>query len=195
MTQPQLPMAATTAPPGYPRDPATRTRALRVVGLDLSLSATGIATAAGDTLTVKTRADHRDTRLRQIRDQVAVHCAGAQLVVIEDLPKHAMAAGITGMVHGAARVALMDLGVPYVLVVAATLKKYSTGKGNAGKTAMAIAGLKRFGLEFADDNQCDAWWLRIMGLDALGEPLVELPAVQRASLAKVAWPAGLRGAA
>lgn len=168
----------------------------RVIGLDLSIAATGVAD--GDvTSTLKMKPDDGDARLHKIRAAVwqLLANSGVDLVVIEDLPTHAKSAGITGMVHGVVRELLIGFGVPYALVVPSTLKKYATGKGNADKTAMAIAALKRFGLEFADDNRCDAYWLRAMGMDWLGEPLVELPALQRASLAVVKWPDLLYGEA
>lgn len=171
----------------------------RVIGLDLSLTGTGVAYSDGSTGTIKTRLADRDRRLTDIRGAIAAAVGGpelmgsrnatpAALVVIEDLPTHAKSAGITGMVHGVARELLAAAGVPYVLVPPATLKKYATGAGNADKTAMAIAAFKRSGREFADDNQVDAWWLRAMGLDWLGYPLVDLPKTHRAALAKVTWP-------
>jgi Holliday junction resolvasome RuvABC endonuclease subunit len=155
----------------------------RVVGLDLSITATGIAYADGFTTTVKPLSSG-DARLAEIRNEVRSAVVGTALVVIEDLPTHARAAGITGMVHGAIRVMLQS-GPPYVLITPATLKKYATGKGNAGKPEMAVALFKRAGLELADDNQVDAWWLRAAGLELLGEPLVELPKAQVAALDKV----------
>lgn len=161
----------------------------RVVGLDLSITATGIASCDGSTYTVASR-ETGDRRLVEIRSEVAraVKNRGVDLVVIEDLPKHAMAAGITGMVHGAVRSALIELGAPYVLVIPSSLKKYATGNGNAGKPEMAVAAFKRAGREFGDDNQCDAWWLRAMGLDHLGQPITAMPASQRASLKALKWP-------
>jgi len=158
---------------------------VNVIGLDLSLTATGIAYRNGDTATVKTKTSDGDRRLVDITWHVEDALRGddgVDLVVIEDLPTHAMAAGITGMVHGAVRAMLIDRGAPYVLVTPATLKAYATGKGNADKTAMAIAAFKRGGREFGDDNQCDAWWLRLAGLDLLGVPEIELPAAQRVRL-------------
>lgn len=163
-----------------------------VVGLDLSLTATGIARGAefhGPTLTVAGQAHRGDRRLLDI--VAAVHdavAAFAVLAVIEDLPTHAHSAGITGMVHGAVRLELLRMRVPYALVPPATLKRYATGRGNASKADMAVASFKRAGLEFRDDNQADAWWLRAMGLDHLGHPIVKLPEAQRAALLKVRWP-------
>lgn len=161
----------------------------RVIGLDLSLTATGICLPDGTTHTLKTNPKDGDRRLLHIGHAIANALApGADLAVVEDLPIHAKSAGITGMVHGVARACLIEAGIPYALVVPATLKKYATGVGNGDKTPMAIAALKRAGREFADDNQCDAFWLRAAGLDYLGHAEIELPAAQRASLDKMKWP-------
>jgi Holliday junction resolvasome RuvABC endonuclease subunit len=159
-----------------------------VLGLDLSLTATGLAAPDGSTSTIKTRDKDGDRRLAQIRDTIAGLCGGVDLAVIEDLPTHASSAGISGLVHGAVRAALLDAGVPYALVTPATLKKYATGNGSAKKSGMILAAYKRFGVEFDDEDQCDAAWLRAAGLDQLGEPLAVLPAAQRQVLAKVRWP-------
>jgi hypothetical protein len=48
-----------------------------------------------------------------------------------------------------------------VPVAISTLKKWATGSGRAGKTAIADALRNRFGMYVADDNQADAvalWW-------------------------------------
>ncbi|GAB3209751.1 hypothetical protein GCM10027294_25410 [Marinactinospora endophytica] len=160
-----------------------------VIGLDLSMTATGIAYPDGTTETLHPRSTG-DARLVEIRDRVdrAASDRRVDLVVIEDLPTHARAAGITGMVHGAVRSLLVERQIPYALVSPATLKAYAAGKGNADKTAMTLALYKRAGIEVADDNQCDAWWLRAAGLQHLGHPAVELPAAQIARLDKVTWP-------
>jgi Holliday junction resolvasome RuvABC endonuclease subunit len=162
---------------------------IRVVGLDLSITATGIAWVDGTTYVVKSRSTG-DRRLLDIVDEVATAVEGrnVDLVVIEDLPTHAKAAGITGMVHGAVRTWLIREGIPYALVTPASLKKYATGAGNAGKPQMAVAAFKRLGRELSDDNQVDALWLRAAGLDYLGDPPAVMPAAQREALNKVAWP-------
>jgi Holliday junction resolvasome RuvABC endonuclease subunit len=167
------------------------TQPRRVLGLDLSLTATGVALPNGSCHTIKTSPSDGDLRLVQIAEsiRVAITVSGPiDLAVIEDLPVGARAAGITGMVHGVVRRELAAAGVPYALVSPATLKAYATGAGNVDKTAMAMAAYKRAGVEFADDNQCDAWWLRAAGHERLDEPLVGLPAAQVARLAKAKWP-------
>lgn len=162
----------------------------QVIGLDLSITATGIACWDGTTDTITAAKWGGDWRLVNIRKQVHHHVLTPRvdLVVIEDLPTHAHGAGITGMVHGAVRELLCDVGLPYVLVPPATLKKYATGRGNATKPDMRMALYQRAGIDLRDDNQVDALWLRYMGLDALGCPSVELPKSHREALDKVTWP-------
>ncbi|MFF9554550.1 crossover junction endodeoxyribonuclease RuvC [Streptomyces albus] len=166
---------------------------LRVIGLDLSLTSTGVALPDGTTYRIRTRAKDGDRRLLHIRDairrDISVH--RPHLAVIEDLPKHAMAAGFTAKVHGAVLPELLDAGVPYAYIVPATLKSYACDNGRAEKADMAAAAYLAAGAEFADDkggDQCDAWWLRAAGHDAYGLPLFSLPEAQRARLSKVEWP-------
>ena len=166
----------------------TAARALRVIGLDLSMTATGIATGDGGTFTVRTKAVG-DARLVVIANAVIGVAQECDLAVIEDLPTHAKSAGITGMVHGAVRAALIVARVPYALITPASVKKFATGKGNAGKPDMAVAAFKRASMEFRDDNECDAWWLRAMALEQYRQPLMEMPVLNRSALAGVkAWP-------
>lgn len=163
--------------------------ATHVVGVDLSLTSTGIATPAGEWTVRTNSADPTEARLAVIRGGVMLPARSAgTLVVLEDFVTRSPAASTLGMVHGVVRVALAEAAVPFVLVPPATLKKYVTGKGNATKPDMRMAVYQRFGLDIPDDNQVDAFGLRAMGLDAYGQPLAQLPAAQRESLDKIAWP-------
>ena len=160
-----------------------------VVGLDLSITATGVALADGTVETLSTKPKDGDRRLITIANELFEGVGnGTDLVVIEGPVVRSSAAGVIGMVHGAVRSMLLGYGTPYAIVPPATLKKYATGKGNADKTAMALALYKRTGLEFDDDNQVDAWWLRAAGLHHLGCPIGDVPQAQADALAKVEWP-------
>lgn len=102
-----------------------------------------------------------------------------------------MGAGITAMVQGIVRAELVDAGVPYALMVAASLKSYAADHGRATKQTMAAAAYLAAGVVFENDpggDQCDAWWLRSAGHDWYGRPLFCLPKGQRDRLRKVAWP-------
>ncbi|MEV8394793.1 MULTISPECIES: hypothetical protein [unclassified Streptomyces] len=174
-------------------DPIVPVDGLRIIGLDLSLTSTGVALPDGTTYRIKTRAKDGDRRLLHIRDSIRDDLAKHRphLAVVEDLPVHAMAAGRTGHVHGVVKAELLDAGVPYALVVPATLKSFAADHGNADKARMSAAAYLAAGAEFADDkggDMCDAWWLRAAGHDALGVPLFSLPPAQRERLRKVDWP-------
>ena len=164
-----------------------------VIGIDPSLAATGIATESGAWTITTTASD--PARLQRIYE--AVHSTAATtwgdgLAVLEDLPTHAHGAGLTGMAQGVIRLALLDAGVPFVTVPAATLKKYATGRGNATKADMRMAWYQRAGEDVRDDNQTDALWLRQIGLAILGDPTaIPMPQVNRTALMKVKLPGGV----
>ncbi|MFI9200208.1 hypothetical protein [Streptomyces sp. NPDC053048] len=165
----------------------------RILGLDLSLTSTGIALPGGTTYVIPTHRRDGDRRLLTIRDEIRRILISQQphVAVIEDLPKHAMGAGITAHVHGIVKGELLDCDVPYALVAPATLKSYASDYGRATKERMAAAAYLAAGVSFSHDpggDRCDAWWLRAAGLDHYGHAEVTLPAAQRARLAKVRWP-------
>lgn len=180
-------------------DPVLAPAGLRVIGLDLSITSTGVCLPDGTTYRIKTQAREGDRRLLHIRDSVADDLAEHRphLAVIEDLPTKMQATAVKGIggVHGVVKAALLDAGVPYALLAPATLKKYAADHGNADKARMAAAAYLAAGVEFADDkggDQCDAWWLRAAGHDACGAPLFDMPTAQRDRLSVVEWPVGLR---
>lgn len=169
---------------------------MKIVGTDLSISATGIAYRDGSVGTVGGKASLGDQRLIIIEDEL-IRALGlwhdedeerVDLLVVEGSVARSQTAYISGQLHGIVKRLGIRHAMPYVFVPPATLKKYATSKGNADKTQMAIAALKRSGREFDDDNQCDAFWLWAAALDHYGSPQFDMPKVQREALAKVAWP-------
>lgn len=174
------------------------TTALRVLGLDLSLTSTGVCLPDGTTYRIKTRGKDGDARLVAIHDRLTADTTEHQphLAVIEDLPMTANSAGITGMVQGVARQILARAGVPIARIVPATLKAYACDNGRADKRQMAAAAYLHAGAEFPGDlnpkgeggDMCDAWWCRAAGLDWYGQPLFPLPEAQRNRLRKANWP-------
>lgn len=168
----------------------------RVIGLDLSLTATGVIAADGTLLTVSPRKNLLGAdRLITMREAILSAALGTDfdpdLAVIEG-PAYSRALGVGH--HEAAGLwwqvvcTLRSAEIPVAVVAPTALKKYATGKGNATKPDMRMALYKRAELDLKDDNQVDAYWLRAMGLDHFGCAPVWLPLAQRDALDKVRWP-------
>lgn len=190
-TNPALPLAVPPAP-----------TAPVVIGVDLSLTATGMSDGSRTWLIrskgyKSDRLDDRAQRLRLLASGVLDSCSGASLVVLEG-PAFA---SMSGHMHDRSGLwwLVVDLlradQVPVAEVPPAALKKYATGKGNGNKGAVIDATARRFPSidTGADDNRCDALWLAAMGVDWLTGSSV-VPAAQRAGLEKLAWPALARSA-
>jgi len=141
---------------------------MKVIGIDPSLSSTGLCWAIGESETIKLKADD-PRRLVRLHDIVYSRAIAQRLAVIEDLPTHAMSAGLTGQAQGLVRKVLQEQEIPYLTVPPATLKKFATGSGKATKGEMLKAYEARMGTAPGgmDDNQIDAWWLREMGVHYL----------------------------
>ena len=160
------------------------------MGIDPSLNSTGLALVDGSLATLKQKPADGDYRLVKIRCSIisAIAPPGRpDLVVMEDLPRNAMGAGITGQVQGVIREVLQGCKIPYLLVSAATLKKFASGSGRADKAQM-----RRAWLEFADednprDDEVDAAWLRVLGLYLTGSytPHAEHDALWKAATANL----------
>lgn len=171
-----------------------------VVGLDLSLTATGVARWGPDGLELHTIAPRKLTglpRLQHIRAEVARWTRGADLVVIEGLQPagHTAAAAYANERAGAHwlvldRLAMLSL--PYAEVPSAKVKGYALGVGGgakASKAAVVAAVVRRYDATPADDNQADACVLAAMGRHHLGDPPAPVPALNANWLTSVRWPA------
>jgi crossover junction endodeoxyribonuclease RuvC len=173
----------------------------RVIGLDLSLTGTGIASSLGwcervgiDGVTVLDLSA-RMAALRTIRGRVLDLAGQPDLAVVEQIAYSrtnggaAERAGLWFEVTGH----LIDRGVEVASVTTGTLKTYATGsgqkKGASTKGAVIDAVARRWPAyeTGGDDNLCDAVVLAAMGADHLGHPLVPMPKTHRVALATV-WP-------
>lgn len=189
---------APSAPGVVGSEPAPAEQPL-VIGLDVSITSTGVAGATwADTLRTwslprkgATRAD-RWARMCAAREQILPFIDGAALVVQEspaystgDMPGSQDLAWLWWSVY--ARCAARE--IPWVEVGTSTLKVYATGNGRASKEDVVQAvATRRRDVTFRGNDQADALMLAAMGLDTLGYPPVELPKTHRRALASVQWP-------
>lgn len=163
-----------------------------VIGLDLSLVATGIAhmTPVGVVTDLVTANGTGLLRLRRLAFTIRELCTSAALVCIEGPAYHqGTGAGYheRAGLHWLVLDRLWKTSTPVAVVGPSVLKQYATGKGNSGKDAMVLAAARRFPTFDGDNNQADALWLAALGLDHLtGQTVV--PASHRAKLASVNWP-------
>jgi crossover junction endodeoxyribonuclease RuvC len=172
-----------------------------VVGIDPSLTATGIVSTAGwcrtvgrpgiTTLPLAERLAAIDSLVGDIRLQVAY----PDLAVIEQ-PAFSRTGGGAVERHALWWLLVRALhrnAVPVAVAVPGAVKRYATGKGGAPKGAVIDAVARRFP-QYAtggDDNCADALVLAAMGADHLGHPLTPMPATHRAALDGVQWPDNL----
>lgn len=166
---------------------------MRILALDLSLTETGWAATPQAGVLKPPRSDGSGTRrLAWFRHQIVQACNfyRPDVAVLEGYafarPNQAHQLGELG---GVVRLALHDLGIPYVDIAPASLKKYAVGKGNAKKEEVLAAAIRRLDYEGANHNVADALWLRQMAADHYGAPgAVQMPKAQRAALEAVEWP-------
>lgn len=171
-----------------------------VIGLDLSLTATGYARIDGPTATVGTirstghKGDtlaQRVQRIRRLAADILAHIDDPDLVVIE-APAFSSTTGSVwdraGLWHQV--VDHLDIhGHPYVEIAPTRVKKFATGKGNADKTAVA-AGMTRMwpNVEPGNDNEFDALALASLGTIHLGGDTFDVLARHREVVDAIDWP-------
>lgn len=167
---------------------------MKIVGLDLSLTATGVALADGSLLTIKTKPNaDRMARISEIRKGV-LRCLDflghgrVDMVVIEGYSMGSrQGSHQLGELGGAIRMMLHDQAVPFVEVAPTRLKKYATGKGNADKDAVLVKAVRTFTPGPANNNEADAAWLRDMAVAFYSER--EIPKDRAELLRQVGFPA------
>jgi len=178
-------------------------RSLRLIGLDLSLTAPAIAWShsasrawAPGTRTVRSEGSGHG-RIEDIRFRIHQTLQSQpQLAVIEGGFVNSNA-GTTLALAELAGIVKQDLwqwGVPYVLVAPSTIKLYATANGGAEKKDVLHAVRHRYGHlvggpdRFRDDNQTDAFTAMAMGFHHYGQPLAPVSPKQARALGSVKWP-------
>lgn len=165
---------------------------MAIMGLDLSLTSTGYSIdGTTGVIAVKTK---EAERLSEIRDDVVniIKSHDVSGVVIEGYAFSARnsQAHKIGELGGVIRLAMYDLGVPYVEVPPTCRAKFATGRGNSSKTEVISAVSARTGIIWlgkGTDDMCDAWLLEEMGLTAIGSPRYDWPKSSTDALKSVDW--------
>lgn len=175
-------------------------RPLRVVGLDLSLTSTGMSDGQSIQAVQTSSAQSTEGRLDHIwaacMDYTlspsewadgGPHGTRADLVVIEGIAFGAKGSAkdrLAGL-HWIIRTGLWRRDIPFTIITPTELKLYTTGKGTASKTEMVAALATRHGLDLSMHkvthgkyDMADAYALAAMGYHWFHQPLTaraELP--------------------
>jgi Holliday junction resolvasome RuvABC endonuclease subunit len=156
-----------------------------VVGLDLSLTSTGVATATR-TWRLKPKAVKqtdppamRVARHRRLRSSIVEILAEVMPthVVIEG-PAHAASGGHEHE-RGGFWWSVIDVvdraGIDILVATPQMIKKYATGRGNADKDEVLSATVRRFDWFTGGNDEADALWACALGYEYFDLPILELP--------------------
>lgn len=175
-----------------------------IVGVDPSISSTGLAVWRDGSISVQTvTSDTKEpwpVRWRQIL--TGIPRAGLDLrptttlFVIEQPPAKFVGANAALPNHGLYGILIYTCWlshVTYVDIQPTQLKKFATGKGSgagSNKEAVLLAIERRYGhlTQIKDNNQADAFTLMAMGLHHYGHPLADLPIAHTERLSRINWP-------
>jgi Holliday junction resolvasome RuvABC endonuclease subunit len=170
------------------------------VGLDLSLTSTGVAVIPGDQIRVvrvtskpvpKATSDDTAFRLDGIVDGILAHipASDATFVAVEgpSFGSSGSAAHVLGGLWWMVRHALRVEGLDVVIVPPSVVKKYATGKGNAPKDQVLAAVIRRYpDVNVTGNDEADALVLAAIRARHTGHPIEEtLPVAQASAAEKV----------
>lgn len=178
---------------------------LNVVGVDSSLTATGVAHSSGWCKVIgykKARAkDPGITQLPHLARREALHelchaitdTIGRPDLAVLELPAVSRSGGGAherGWLWWQIYNYLASLDIPTALLTPNQRALYATGKGTAAKGAVIDAVSRRFPdwATGGNDNAADAVALMAAGRDWLRKPITDMPKSHRAALDKAVWP-------
>jgi len=144
------------------------------MGLDMSLTGTGIAIRKDNNIAVETIKTTPTTckneleRFRYISDEVMKRIPeNVNMICIEDfftpLGAAQMGAAIKLVMLGTTmRLALYKKNLPFCIISPQSLKKHILGKGTGQKSFVVREVFRKYGLDVSDDNQADAAVLSVI---------------------------------
>ena len=149
-----------------------------ILGIDPSLTATGIIVLqygqVETAVTTKNRpeldpVDRVRLIFEQINKIIQHPSITPDLIVIEGLSFHSKGQGLDKTFYLGWRIReelkrfKESENIPWIEVPPTQLKQFATGKGNANKEIILQQVYKRWGVEFSDNNQADAYVLARIG--------------------------------
>lgn len=170
---------------------------MRIVAFDLSLTSPAVcADGRLDTLPTGKLRGHQ--RLDTILDWIVRHVTAdgcdrrEDLIAIEGYSYGAKGRAFISLAElgGIVRHELHTIGFTYIEIPPACVKKYATGKGNAGKDDVLAAAIRRGGALFTGitNDEADAFWIWALTCDLIGQPTVGVPKQHREALDKLELP-------
>ena len=147
-----------------------------VLGIDLSLTGTGLSVVEGDRLLFsecyKPKNKSGPTRLIEIRHKVSetIDKYQPELICIEgySFGSRGRALFQIGELGGLIRVLLHKTGIKWLEITPSQVKKFAAGVGNCGKDIIMQQVYKRWGMEFKTSDEADAFVLAKIGTILLG---------------------------
>jgi crossover junction endodeoxyribonuclease RuvC len=153
------------------------------VGIDPSLTSTAIVILDQDSKIynqklIKTAAGDFETTEERLLHIVREVNYVANLPRLEKVYIEGLSFGSKGQsmmqlaaLHFLIRCFMFKRGMNYAVVPPTTVKKFVTGKGNSKKELMLLKTFKRWGVEFEDNNLCDAYCIAQYALDEHNEKI------------------------
>lgn len=171
----------------------------KIVGLDLSLTSTGVVvynfeTQVADATAVRTYSKQSYMhRYNHILNEVKKATLGGNTVFFIEGYSFGSFSKSTAMSNlielgGIIRFYLWGEGVSFIVVPPTLLKKFVTGKGNAKKEDIKLGIYKRYACEFETSDEADAYGLMAMGYAYFMGKLIngkELTNIERDCISKL----------
>ena len=174
---------------------------MRIIGIDPSLTATGIATIDTTTGHIHTHTISTTPTSKDIKNRI--HRFEKITTAISDIIRdgdHPALIAIEGPSYGSHSAGTWDRaglwwhianhaahGINIIEIPPATRCRYATGKGNAAKDVVMISAVRRYpAADITDNNQADAVIIAAIGARLAGHPIDDpLPMANQTALTKL----------
>lgn len=146
-------------------------------GIDPSLTGTGVIVLREDLEIIEQRLISTKLKVQEYDIEHRMKYIINELEFIKQYPiyrvcieglsfnsKGQSAAQLFGLAY-LVRMWMFDNDIPFIEVPPTVLKKFITGKGQCQKDLMLLKTYKKFGIEFSDNNLCDAYGMARYGAE------------------------------